>query len=96
MKQVILAREDLKMDKGKLAVQVAHASVEAVLKSDKKAVSSWRAEGMMKAVLKAKDEKELFKVQADGRGFRHDNCFNHRCRKDVLQGAHNNLPWNRY
>lgn len=63
MKQVILAREDLKMNKGKLAVQVAHASVEAVLKSDKKKVSSWRAEGMMKAVLKAKDEKELFKYK---------------------------------
>jgi PTH2 family peptidyl-tRNA hydrolase len=63
MKQVILAREDLKMDKGKLAVQVAHASVEAVLKSDKKAVSSWRSEGMMKAVLKASGEKELFKYK---------------------------------
>ncbi len=33
-KQVILVRQDLKLPKGKLADQAAHASVEAVLKSD--------------------------------------------------------------
>ena len=63
MKQAILVRADLKMDKGKMSVQVAHAAVEAVLKSDKKSVSAWRSEGMKKAVLKAKDEKELFRYK---------------------------------
>ena len=58
-KQVILVRQDLKLPKGKLAAQVAHASVEAVLRSDKKLVTSWRNEGMAKIVLKVKDEKEL-------------------------------------
>ena len=58
-KQVILVRQDLKLPKGKLSVQVAHAAVEATLKSSDKKVSVWRKEGMPKIVLKVKDEKEL-------------------------------------
>ncbi|MBT4936125.1 peptidyl-tRNA hydrolase [Candidatus Woesearchaeota archaeon] len=58
-KQVILVRQDLKLPKGKAAAQVAHASVEAVLKSDASIVKAWREEGMAKIVLKVKDEKEL-------------------------------------
>ncbi len=58
-KQVILVRQDLKLPKGKLAGQSAHASVEATLKSDSKIVSAWRKQGMPKIVLKVKDEKEL-------------------------------------
>ena len=61
MKQVILVRQDLKLPKGKLAAQAAHASVEAVLKSDLNIVKKWRSEGMAKIVLKVKDEKELIK-----------------------------------
>ncbi len=59
MIQKILVRQDLKLPKGKLASQVAHASVEAVLKSDKNKVAEWRKEGMAKIVLKVKDLKEL-------------------------------------
>ena len=59
MKQAILVRQDLKLPKGKLASQCAHASVEAVLRSDKDKVSKWRKEGMAKIVLKVKDLKEL-------------------------------------
>jgi PTH2 family peptidyl-tRNA hydrolase len=58
-KQVILVRQDLKLPKGKLAAQVAHASVEAVLRSQEKIVKAWRQEGMAKIVLKVRDEKEL-------------------------------------
>ena len=58
-KQVILVRQDLKLPKGKLAAQAAHASVESVLNSDKHKVQEWRREGMAKIVLKVKDEKEL-------------------------------------
>ena len=61
MKQIILVRADLQLPKGKLAAQAAHASVEAVLRSDKKIVSAWRDEGMAKIVLKVKDERELLK-----------------------------------
>ncbi len=60
-KQVILVRQDLKLPKGKLAAQCAHASVDAVLKSDRKLVNAWKEEGMAKIVLKVKDEKELVK-----------------------------------
>ena len=58
-KQVILVRQDLKLPKGKLAAQAAHASVEAVLKSDKKIVTAWHDGGMAKIVLKVKNETEL-------------------------------------
>ncbi|MFC1728088.1 peptidyl-tRNA hydrolase Pth2 [Nanoarchaeota archaeon] len=61
MKQVILSRQDLKLPKGKLAVQVAHASVDAVLRSDKRKVDSWKSIGMKKVVLKVKDLRELKK-----------------------------------
>ena len=60
-KQVILLRNDLKLPKGKACSQVAHASVEAVLRSDKSTVKEWRSEGMKKIVLKVADFKELHK-----------------------------------
>ena len=59
LKQVILVRKDLKLPKGKLSTQVAHASTESALISDKDIVSEWRSEGMKKVVLKVKDLKEL-------------------------------------
>lgn len=62
-KQVILVREDLKLPKGKLSSQVAHASVDVTLKSDKKIVEMWKKEGAKKIVLKVKDDKELFKYK---------------------------------
>lgn len=49
------------MDKGKMAVQVAHASVEAVLKSDKKLIEEWKKDGMKKIVIKVPGKKELIK-----------------------------------
>ncbi len=61
MKQVILVRQDLKLPKGKLAVQVAHASLEAFIRSEKEKGKEWHAEGMKKIVLKVKDEKEMLK-----------------------------------
>ena len=71
-KQVILVRTDLKMGKGKVAAQVSHASVEAVLGSNSKIVSLWKKQGMKKVVLKVKDEKELlsYKREADSFGLK--------------------------
>lgn len=59
LKQVIVVRADLKMPKGKLAAQVAHGSVEAVINSDKKMVQDWAKQGMKKVVLKVDGLKEL-------------------------------------
>lgn len=71
-KQVILVREDLKLPKGKMSAQVAHASLEAALKSDKKVVAKWRERGAKKIVLKVKDEKEMlkFKEEAEDSGLK--------------------------
>jgi len=62
-KQVILVRQDLKLPKGKLAVQVGHASVGALLKSHKDDIVRWEKVGMKKVVLKVADEKELLKYK---------------------------------
>lgn len=62
-KQVILVRDDLKLPKGKLAAQCSHASVDAVMKSDRKIVDLWKREDGKKIVLKVRDEKELFKYK---------------------------------
>ena len=62
-KQVILLRQDLKLPKGKASTQVAHASVEAALKTSKGKMISWKLSGMKKIVLKVKDLKELKQYQ---------------------------------
>ncbi len=69
-KQVILVREDLKLTKGKMSAQASHASVEAVLKSDKDYVKAWRDQGMKKIILKAADLQELqdYKRKAEDAG----------------------------
>jgi len=59
MKQVILVRKDLKMPKGKLIVQCAHASLEAALKSNK--INDWKKKGTKKVILRVKNKEELLK-----------------------------------
>ena len=69
-KQVILIRADLKLPKGKIAAQAAHASVTATLKADKLNVRYWALQGMKKIVVKVIDEKDLYKYiqQAKDKG----------------------------
>ena len=64
-KQVILVRSDLKLPKGKLAVQSAHASSSALIKSHKDDMKKWQACGMKKVVLKVKDLDELLKYKQE-------------------------------
>jgi peptidyl-tRNA hydrolase, PTH2 family len=60
-KQAILVRNDLKMGKGKIAAQAAHASLASYKNADKKTKEAWESLGCKKVVLKVNDEKELLK-----------------------------------
>ncbi|RLE90908.1 MAG: peptidyl-tRNA hydrolase [Thermoprotei archaeon] len=65
MKQVIVVRRDLKIGKGKLAVQVAHASVSAALEAQKKFQSwfnEWLEQGQKKVVVKVENEEALLEI----------------------------------
>ena len=63
MKQVIVVNDSLKLPKGKLAAQVAHASVAAFLVADEEAKKAWLKNGMPKVVLKGENEEELLKLK---------------------------------
>jgi PTH2 family peptidyl-tRNA hydrolase len=62
MKQAIIIRTDLKMDKGKLCSQSCHASVASFLKSKRHDKEKWLNEGMKKIVLRVSNEKELIEL----------------------------------
>ncbi len=63
MKQAILARTDLGMGEGKLAAQVAHASLTAYEHADDTAAREWKRGGQKKVVLKVGSERELYEYQ---------------------------------
>ena len=63
-KQVILVRMDLQLPKGKLAAQVAHASLESALKSPSDRMDAWRETGAKKVVLKVANLEELKSFEA--------------------------------
>jgi len=60
LKQVIAVRADLKLKKGKLAAQVAHAAVSAAERSPDK--DRWLQMGQKKSVVQVKNEAELLEV----------------------------------
>lgn len=62
MKQAIVARADLGMGQGKLAAQVAHASLSAYEDASRSARTEWKGSGQKKVVLKANGEQELFEL----------------------------------
>lgn len=62
MKQVIVVNQSLKLPKGKLAAQVAHAAVGAFVEANDDARVNWLEEGMPKIVLGAADETELLRL----------------------------------
>jgi len=64
-KQVIVVRTDLKMSKGKTAVQVAHGAVSAFLKASKYYsdwANNWLREGQKKVTVKVRTQEELFQL----------------------------------
>ncbi|MGC8936807.1 MAG: peptidyl-tRNA hydrolase Pth2 [Candidatus Methanomethylicaceae archaeon] len=65
-KQAIVVRQDLRMTKGKLAAQVAHASVSSYLATQKvrpEWASGWLREGQKKVVLKARTLDDLMEIK---------------------------------
>jgi len=65
-KMVLVARTDLKLSPGKLAVQVAHAAVSCALLTKKKKpiwFSKWQREGEKKAVVKVASEDDFYPLR---------------------------------
>lgn len=65
LKQVIVVRRDLKLSKGKLAAQVAHASLTAADKSNFK--EEWVRDGQRKAVLRVENLEQLMELYEEVR-----------------------------
>ena len=63
MKQIIIVNESLKLPRGKLAAQVAHAAVAAFLKASDEAKRRWLAQGMPKVVLKSETADEIMQFE---------------------------------
>jgi peptidyl-tRNA hydrolase len=59
MKQVIVVNEGLRLPRGKLSAQVAHASVSALLAAPRDDLRQWLEEGMPKVVLRVDDDTQL-------------------------------------
>jgi peptidyl-tRNA hydrolase, PTH2 family len=70
MKLALLVRTDLGMGRGKIAAQVAHAAVAAVLASGEADLAAWLADGQPKVVLKVATGEHLLDLarQAAARG----------------------------
>ncbi|WP_297497106.1 peptidyl-tRNA hydrolase Pth2 [Thermococcus sp.] len=65
-KQVIVSRKDLKLSRGKFAVQVAHGAVTAAIKTQKEKPEwfrAWFKEGQKKVVVKAENLEELLQLK---------------------------------
>ena len=65
-KQAIVVRQDLEMGKGKIAAQVAHASLSAAvgtMKFRKSWFDIWTLQGQKKVVLKVRGEKALKEIK---------------------------------
>ncbi len=63
VKQVIVVRDDLKISRGKLAVQVAHASIIGYENADREIAEVWKKQGQKKIVLRVESLDELMKIK---------------------------------
>lgn len=64
MKQVIVVNEALRLPRGKLAAQVAHAALASFLAADSNAQRVWLSLGMPKVVLRCESPTELAELEA--------------------------------
>lgn len=67
MKLALVVRTDLGMGRGKIAAQVAHAAVAAVLDSGEADLAAWLAEGQPKVVLKVASGEHLLDLARQAR-----------------------------
>jgi peptidyl-tRNA hydrolase len=67
IKQIIVVNESLKLPKGKLAAQVAHAVVAAFLEATEGAKRAWLAAGMPKVVLRGESAGKLAQLEDEAR-----------------------------
>lgn len=68
IKQVIVVRKDIKMGTGKIASQVAHASLMSFLKMqsiDKDLTEKWLREGEKKIIVKTKTYEEFQSIKEE-------------------------------
>lgn len=73
MKQAIVVRKDLGMGEGKLAAQVAHASLSAYEDAGTRTRKEWKGSGQKKIVLRGDSESQLFELadKAEREGIPH-------------------------
>ncbi|BDC35910.1 MAG: peptidyl-tRNA hydrolase [Candidatus Methanoliparum thermophilum] len=69
-KQTIIIRTDLKLSKGKIAVQVAHAAVSSFLKAKFTVRRQWIKSGQKKIVLKVSSIEELLNLKEIAEGYK--------------------------
>jgi peptidyl-tRNA hydrolase len=67
MKQAIVVNEALRLPRGKLAVQVAHAAIGAFLSASPAARAAWLSLGMPKVVLRCDSTADLAVIEARAR-----------------------------
>jgi PTH2 family peptidyl-tRNA hydrolase len=65
-KQVVVFRSDLRLSKGKIAVQAGHAAISAAeeaRKRHKEWLKAWMEEGQCKIAVKVRSEKDLLELE---------------------------------
>ena len=62
-KQCIIVRDDLKLSKGKLAVQVAHAAISSYEFAGRDVREAWKQGGQKKVVLRVPALRDLFELK---------------------------------
>jgi peptidyl-tRNA hydrolase len=62
MKQALIANESLRLPRGKLAAQAAHAALAAFLGASPERRREWIESGMAKVVLRGESEEQLLEL----------------------------------
>ncbi len=84
LKQVIVVNISLNMPPGKMAAQVAHASVAALLKAASRTQMEWLSVGMPKIVLGGSEAAELSRLFSEAKNAAIPACLVHDAGKTVV------------